>query len=189
MDAFDEDTYKIVGIYTQKIRQDGARDALGFNEVIVPERSVEGDWSDHIVSAAPMSASNTTFQIPNGSIRSYMEKFRTLGLDQLEIRFYDDGYTDLEEGIENRRITSGVLLAGGSLMTVLVPGPLWAPLYLPAGEAHGDREEPWPYKEGLRRLAFVRNAAPYCRRRAGRRLRGSPSYGGGRWTDRGGQLP
>lgn len=119
-DAFDEDTYKIVGIYTQKIRQDGARDALGFNEVIVPERSVEGDWSDHIVSAAPMSASNTTFQIPNGSIRSYMEKFRTLGLDQLEIRFYDDGYTDLEEGIENRRITSGVLLAGGSLMTVLV---------------------------------------------------------------------
>ena len=69
------------GSTPQKIRQDGARDALGFNEVIVPERSVEGDWSDHIVSAAPYERQQYDFQIPNGSIRSYMEKFRTLGLE------------------------------------------------------------------------------------------------------------
>ena len=81
---------------------------------------MEGGWSENIVEASPMRADNTSFQIPNGTIAKYMKGFQQLGYDDLKIRFYDNGYSDMQEGIENRKISSYTFLAGGVLMTVLV---------------------------------------------------------------------
>lgn len=96
---------------------------LGMYEVIIPWNTVpEEAWSENITGtgAGYMKSYNTSFQIPNGSIAEYMEGWKKQGIDGLEIKFYDNGYTELKEDLESRKMTSKIFLTGGLAMAFLI---------------------------------------------------------------------
>ena len=119
-DVFDQDTYKIVGIYSMKNYVEDAINGLSNVEIIIPYNSVTNSWENNIIDSRPMKASTTSFEIPNGTIDDYMELWAKQGIDNLEIQFYDKGYSKLETGIENRRIMGYILLSGGIVVTILI---------------------------------------------------------------------
>lgn len=119
-DVFDQDTYKIVGIYTMKSNVDDEVNGLSNVQIIIPYNSVTNSWENNIIDSRPMKASTTSFEIPNGTIDDYMELWAEQGIDNLEIKFYDKGYSKLEAGIENRRIMGYILLFGGIIVTILI---------------------------------------------------------------------
>ena len=119
-EVFNEQEYKIVGIYTAEDKGSGSYSA-GENEVVIPWNAVpENSWKDNIVGWYPMSGATTSFQIPNGTIEEFQEKWDALGIDELEIRFYDMGYTQLQENLENRKLMSVVFLISGCVMAVMI---------------------------------------------------------------------
>lgn len=119
-EVFIEQEYKIVGIYTAEDKGSGSYSA-GENEVVIPWNAVpEESWEDNIVGWYPMSGATTSFQIPNGTIEEFQEKWDALGIDELEIRFYDMGYTQLQENLENRKLMSVVFLISGCVMAVMI---------------------------------------------------------------------
>lgn len=117
--VFDQDTYEIVGIYNMDI-YDYSELGLSDNEVIIPYNSVKHSWENNIVSDGPMTEGTTTFQIPNGEIDSFMEKWNAQGVDNVKITFYDGGYSVLKENINNRKIMAYILVIGGGIISVLI---------------------------------------------------------------------
>ena len=57
-----------------------------------------------------MRGATTSFQIPNGTIQEFMDKWDRQGIEDLKITFYDKGYSQLKEGIENRMLMSWIFL-------------------------------------------------------------------------------
>lgn len=99
-EIFDDQTYEVVGIYD--VTSNPAGDyALSEIEVFVPYNAIKGVWDNHIVSYWPMSAANTTFEIENGSIEAFLEQWNEQKFaKELEVTFYDKGYSDFERGIK-----------------------------------------------------------------------------------------
>lgn len=118
--VFNEQEYEVVGIYTAEDKGSGSYTA-GENEVVIPWNALpENCWADNIAGAGPMKGATTSFQIPNGTIEEFREKWEALGIDDLEIRFYDMGYSQLQEGLETRRLMSAAFLISGCVMAVLI---------------------------------------------------------------------
>ena len=65
-----------------------------------------------------MKGYNTSFQIPNGTTREYLEKFKALGINNLEVEFYDGGYEKLASGMQNLK-TVAIILVIVSVATTL----------------------------------------------------------------------
>lgn len=119
-EVFHEQEYEIVGIYAAEDRESGSYSA-GKNEVVIPWNALpENCWENNIVGISPMKGATTSFQIPNGSIEEFQQKWEQLGIDDLEIRFYDMGYTELKENLENRELMSVVFLISGCVMAVMI---------------------------------------------------------------------
>lgn len=119
-DVFNEQEYEIVGVYKAEDRGSGSYSA-GKNEVVIPWNALpENCWKDNIVGVAPMTGATTSFRIPNGTIGEFQKKWEEQGIDDLEIRFYDMGYTQLQESLENRKLMSVVLLVSGCTMAVMI---------------------------------------------------------------------
>lgn len=121
--VFDEREYEIVGIYTVSQSAEKDDSELGMYEVIIPWNTIpEAKWSENITGtgAGYMKSSNTSFQIPNGSIAEYMEMWNKQDIAGLEIKFYDNGYTELREELETRKMTSKIFLVGGLSMALLI---------------------------------------------------------------------
>lgn len=118
---FEEGNYKIVGMYGG---QAGLRDeyGLGYNEIIIPSRSVKNSDADNILESGPMMGSNTSFRIANGTIDEYMEKWSKLQMDNVEITFYDRGYSELEANINNMKYIARLLIIMGVSMVLMVLG-------------------------------------------------------------------
>ena len=118
--VFHEQSYRIVGVYAVKEARDDAY-GIGKNEVVIPGEAVpENCWKDNIVGYSPMRGATTSFQIPNGTVLEYQKRWAEQGVDDLEIIFYDDGYTQLKEGIDNRKMMSQVFLITGCVMALMV---------------------------------------------------------------------
>lgn len=117
---FEDSEYEIVGMYGGK--ESGSMDAysMGYNEVIIPSASVKNSDGNNIVIVGPMQGFNTSFQIENGSIESYMEKWTAQGIDNMEITFYDRGYTKLSAGMENMKSIARILVVMGAVMVLMV---------------------------------------------------------------------
>lgn len=117
--AFEDSTYTIIGMYSGNT---GLRDEYGLahNEIIIPARSVKNSDEDNIVACGPMLGSTTSFQIENGTIREYLERWNRQGIDNVEITFYDGGYTQMEAGIENMKNISRILICMGIAMVLMV---------------------------------------------------------------------
>lgn len=117
--VFEDSRYTIVGMYSGNT---GFRDAymLGHNEILIPSRSVKNSDADNIVAWGPMLGSTTSFQIKNGTIKDYLEKWNRQGIDNVEITFYDGGYTQLEAGMENMKQISRILVVMGLVLILMV---------------------------------------------------------------------
>jgi len=113
---FDSGAYTIVGTYEHY----GIGFDLAENEVIIPTAAVKHSDEDNIVDYAPMKASNTSFQIPNGSIEAFMEEWNKLGIANLDIQFYDRGYAKLKAGMDAMKNISLVLLVSGAATMLLI---------------------------------------------------------------------
>lgn len=117
--VFEDSSYTIVGMYSGNT---GFKDAymLGHNEILIPSRSVKNSDADNIVAWGPMLGSTTSFQIKNGTIKDYLEKWNRQGIDNVEITFYDGGYTQLEAGMENMKQISRILVVMGLVLILMV---------------------------------------------------------------------
>lgn len=119
-DVFCEQDYEVVGIYNAEDKGSGSYGA-GNQEVVIPWNAVpENCWEDNITGFYPMTGATTSFQIANGTIEEFQEKWNTLGLDELELRFYDMGYTQMQDQLENRRLMSVVFIISGCVTAVMI---------------------------------------------------------------------
>ncbi len=118
--VFEDSNYEIVGIYNGGRAEDPTGYERGPNEVIVPMQSIQNSDENNIVEIGPMKGYTTSFQIPNGTTQEYMEKFKALGIDNLEITFYDGGYEKLLAGMEKLKMVSMVLLVASVITTVAI---------------------------------------------------------------------
>lgn len=120
-EPFEEDDYEVIGIYDWSPGSSRESDyALGRNEVLIPAGAITGDPEDNIAAYGPMRAANTSFCIPNGSMKDYQELWEEHGVDGVELRFYDRGYTELQESLTGLRRISITLLAAGIVTVLLV---------------------------------------------------------------------
>lgn len=118
--VFNEQEYEITGIYTIKDYGTGSY-GIGLNEVVIPWNAVpENSWKDNIIAYGCMSGATTSFQIPNGTIQKYQMLWEKQGIKDLKITFYDKGYTQLKEGIENRKMMSWIFLISGCVMSIMI---------------------------------------------------------------------
>ncbi len=116
---FEDSMYTIVGLYSGST---GFKNeyGLGYNEILIPSRSVRNSDADNITAYGPMLGSTTSFQIKNGTIRDYLEKWNLQGIDNIEITFYDGGYTQMKAGMENMKQTSRILVVMGVVLILMV---------------------------------------------------------------------
>lgn len=117
--AFEDSMYTIVGMYSGRV---GFTDEYGLahNEILIPSRSVKNSDEDNLVAYGPMLGSTTSFQIENGRIQDFMEKWSRQGVENVEIVFYDGGYTQLKAGIDNMKNISRILVIMGLVLVLMV---------------------------------------------------------------------
>ena len=119
-DIFDDQEYEIVGIYDITSNPSGDY-ALSEIEVFIPINAVKGSWDNHINSFGPMRAANTTFEIENGATEEFLAKWNEQEFsEELEVTFYDKGYSEFERGIQSRKMMSNIFLISGLLLTVII---------------------------------------------------------------------
>ncbi len=118
--VFEDSDYIIVGIYDTAPGTINGSYSLAKNEVIIPSKSIKNSDVNNIVGYGPMKGNTTSFQIPNGSIEEFMNKWGKLGYDQLEINFYDRGYSRLKAGMDNMKNMSLTLTIVGFVMVVFI---------------------------------------------------------------------
>lgn len=112
--TFYENNYTVVGIYGMTADLELGREyQLGTNEIIVPAKSVKKSDASNIIAFGPMRGFNTSFQIPNGTIEEFMKCWEEKRVEGLNIQFYDKGYTELKQGIDNMEKMSILLLVIG----------------------------------------------------------------------------
>lgn len=119
-EVFETKEYTIVGIYD---KDNSVGDAYGYqaaeDEMIVPLKTIEHK-DTNILAYGPMNEFTTSFQIPNGTIDQYMEKWAEHCVDDVEITFYDKGYSKLEEGMKNMRFMSVIFGMVGIILGVVL---------------------------------------------------------------------
>lgn len=117
--VFEEADYEIVGVYGG---QAGVKDeyGMGYNEILIPARSVKNSDADNILESGPMTGSTTSFRIANGTIDEYLERWNRQGISNVEITFYDRGYSELEANISNMEYIADLLVAMGTAMVLMV---------------------------------------------------------------------
>ncbi len=120
--VFEDSAYKIVGIYqTFKGASSEISDYdIARNEVVIPAASVKNSDENNITAIGPMMGYSTSFQIPNGSIDEFTAAWEKQGISTLEINFYDKGYTKIKAGLDDIMNTASVLLAAGTVITLLI---------------------------------------------------------------------
>ena len=120
---FANDTYKIVGIYNVMASGAFTPYALGGNAVIIPSASVSSIDPDSIVNGVPfkdivpMRGYSTSFQIPNGTINDFVAVWEALGIDDIELTFYDKGYSKIKAGLDDMRSMALLIFAVGAVTT------------------------------------------------------------------------
>lgn len=116
-EPFEESDYTIKGIYEVNIGT--IEGGWGYlperNEVFIPTASIKNSNENNIALYGPMKGYTTSFRIPNGSesMENYKKLWAAQGIDNVEITFYDGGYSKLEGGLENMKTMSLILLLTG----------------------------------------------------------------------------
>ncbi len=119
--VFENGDYEIVGIYnnTQQTNNPTGYE-IGYNAVVIPINSVENSDENNIIDFGPMKGYTTSFEIPNGTTKQYMEEFQKLGINNLEINFYDGGYEKLAAGMKNLKMIALILIVVSIVTTLAI---------------------------------------------------------------------
>ncbi len=120
LQVFETSEYEVVGIYDVTISGTESIFDPGADELIVPMESIQARDGKNLLACGPMTDATSSFQIPNGSIDTFLKGWAEYGTDKLEITFYDMGYSQLKAGIDNMKTISLYLLAAGVILTVLL---------------------------------------------------------------------
>lgn len=120
LEPFETSEYKVVGIYDTVGGNANNLFRSGSDELIIPMESIQADEGKNLLSCGPMTDTTSSFQIPNGTIDEFLEKYSQYGRDDLEFTFYDRGYSQLKEGIDNMKNLSFFLLLAGIILTGLL---------------------------------------------------------------------
>ncbi len=115
---FDNDTYTIVGIYNVAPTNAFSLYALGGNAVIIPSASVTGTDKNVTQSLSPMRGWSTSFQIPNGTIDEFMAAWQAKGIDDVEITFFDNGYSKIRAGLDDMKNMALIMFTVGAVTTL-----------------------------------------------------------------------
>lgn len=118
--VFEDSRYTVVGIYDMTSGAGNGNFGLAKDEVIIPSKSITNSDSNNIMSFGPMKSNTTSFRIPNGTIEEFMKAWGKSGYDNLEIKFYDRGYSKLKAGIDNMKNMSLALIAVGFVMVISI---------------------------------------------------------------------
>ena len=118
--VFEENEYKIVGIYDLPVSEERTAYDMGSDEIIVPMNSIKNRESKNIVDYGPMLGTTASFEIQNGGIESFMKEWEKSGNEEIELTFYDMGYSELQSGLENMKSMALLLLSVGALMVVFL---------------------------------------------------------------------
>lgn len=120
-EVFEKNEYTIVGIYSEinKVVRSTGYD-MPANGVVIPAASVENSDENNILDYGPMTEYNTVFQIPNGTIAQFKAALEKQGIQNLEITFYDRGYTQIKEGLNHIKNIALALFIAGILIAVLI---------------------------------------------------------------------
>ncbi len=119
--VFANDVYSIVGIYDAAAAYEYSPYTLGGNAVIIPSASVKSSDENNIASASPyMEGHSTSFQIPNGTIDKFMAAWEAQGVDDLEIKFYDRGYSNIKAGLDEMKNMAILMFTVGAVTTLFV---------------------------------------------------------------------
>lgn len=120
LEVFETSEYTVVGIYDVTVSGENSIFDPGADELIVPMESIEARDGKNLMSCGPMTDATSSFQIPNGSIDTFLAGWAEYGTDKLEFTFYDMGYSQLKAGIDNMKKLSLCLLAAGVILTMLL---------------------------------------------------------------------
>ena len=123
---FWQQDYEIVGLYrTINAYELTSKTAeMGYDMAIIPAASVGASAKNNIAGYGVMTAANTSFQIPNGTIDDYMAAYnRNVPAEvreNLEITFDDNGYSQIIGGLLNMRYVAIILFAAGLLSALAI---------------------------------------------------------------------
>ncbi|WP_099468465.1 FtsX-like permease family protein [Konateibacter massiliensis] len=120
LSVFEDSQYAIVGIYDISAGASQSNYSMGGDEVIVPMKSIKNCDAYNIMEYGPMKGNTTSFQIPNGSVEEFLTAWEQYGTNELQITFYDMGYSQIKSGLENMKRMSFVLLIVGFLMVLFL---------------------------------------------------------------------
>ena len=128
-EIFEQNSYTVVGIYNEinQVSSSAGYDMAGYG-VVIPAASVKNSDANNILDFGPMKGYNTVFQIPNGSVDRYLERWHALSgtgdedgaESNIEISIYDKGYMQIKEGLLQIKQVAVALLVSGMLVTVLI---------------------------------------------------------------------
>ncbi|MGB4657849.1 MAG: FtsX-like permease family protein [Mobilitalea sp.] len=118
--VFEDSNYFITGIYDVSPGSMGGRYGIGNNEVIIPKSSIKNSDENNILDFRPMKGYNTSFQIANGQIENFLAAWKKYGTEELEITFYDRGYSQLQAGMNNMKSLSRIFSVAGLILVFLV---------------------------------------------------------------------
>ena len=123
---FWQQDYEIVGLYrTINAYELTSKTAeMGYDMAIIPAASVGASAKNNIAGYGVMTAANTSFQIPNGTVDDYMAAYnRNVPAEvreNLEITFDDNGYSQIIGGLLNMRYVAIILFAAGLLSALAI---------------------------------------------------------------------
>lgn len=120
--VFSNHEYKIVGTYySTKITSLNDTTEMGYDQIIIPSKSVKESDENNIVDYGVMSNETTSFIIPNGTIEKYQTNFSKLDKSSLlKITFDDMGYTQVKRNLENAQRSAFILCAAGIIVSAII---------------------------------------------------------------------
>lgn len=120
LEIFETSEYTVVGIYDTAAGSTDSVFDMGADELVVPVKSIEMRNGKNLMDCGAMTDTTSSFQIPNGSIDRFFKGWSEYGTQNLEISFYDGGYSKLKAGIDNMRNLSWFLFLSGLILTSLL---------------------------------------------------------------------
>lgn len=110
--------YEIVGVYaTNSVGYGGSELNLGNYEIIVPSASYDFD-SVPILYGGPLQPGCCSFELENGGGEAFMNAFRQLGFDTLQVEISDQGYTVIAKGLDAVSLVALILLLAGGISSL-----------------------------------------------------------------------
>lgn len=120
LEPFWEEEYEIVGIVEPRY---GTEEIPFTDMFVIPAKSVQASDEGHVIYYGPMNKGNASFQIPNGTIDSFLEKMNAAipeVASRVVLDFDDMGYSRAVDSLREAQSTAFLLFLVGLLAAVAI---------------------------------------------------------------------